>query len=74
MATGRGLKGSTRGVEHPIAEDAALIGDTRNELHYKPIPKQEHPYAKHQNPHNFGSGNTGDEERDDTGMGQTCPY
>ena len=70
---GKSVKGSTRGIEHPIAEDSALIGDTRNPLHHKSLPKQEHPYKAHQNPHNVGSGNPGDEERDDTGMGQTCP-
>ncbi len=71
MATGRGVKGSTRGIEHPVAEDMAMIGDTRNALHYKPLPKQEHPFKAHQNPHNFGSGDPGDESRDDTGSGQT---
>jgi hypothetical protein len=65
------VKGSSRGVEHPITEDMALQGDTRHELHYKPLPRQEHPYKAHQNSHNFGSGNPGDEARDDTGQGQT---
>lgn len=68
---GRGVKGTTRGIEHPIAEDAAAIGDTRHRLHTAPLPKQEHPYKAHQNAHNFGSGNPGDEVRDDTGIGQT---
>jgi hypothetical protein len=35
--------GKVRGVEHPIAEDAALIGDTRHELHSKALPKQYGP-------------------------------
>lgn len=33
-----------RGVEHPNPEDAALYGDTRHELHYKALPKQEGPH------------------------------
>lgn len=41
--------GRTRGVEHPIAEDMALIGDTRHGLHYQGLPKQMHPYGQHQN-------------------------
>ena len=43
------LSGNHRGVEHPIATDAALIGDTRHALHSKPLPRQEHPYKAHQN-------------------------
>ncbi len=35
MAVGK----SSRGIEHPIASDMALVGDTRHELHYKPLPK-----------------------------------
>lgn len=57
----------TRGVENPVAEDMALIGDTRHELHTKSLPRRSGP--------NFGlatSGGKGDEERDDTGHGQTC--
>lgn len=37
--------GKVRGVEHPIAEDAALIGDTRHELHTKGLPKQMGPHS-----------------------------
>ena len=58
------LGGKTRGVEHPVAEDMALIGDTRNELHKKTLPKNELPFKSHQNPHNVGSGDPGDEDRD----------
>ena len=71
MSVGRQVKGSTRGIEHPVAEDMAMIGDTRHRLHTSPLPKQEHPYKAHQNAHNFGSGHPGDEYRDDTGAGQT---
>ena len=55
-----------RGVEHPIAEDGALIGDTRHELHHKPLPKIGGP--------NFGYGASGtsDELRMDTGEGAKC--
>ena len=72
MAAGREVKGSTTGVQHPVAEDMALMGDTRNALHTRSLPKQELPYKAHQNPHSFGSGGTGDEKRDDSGHGQTC--
>lgn len=34
---------STRGVENPIAEDMALIGDTKQELHTKSLPKSYGP-------------------------------
>ena len=56
----------TRGVENPVAEDMALIGDTRHELHTKSLPRLSGP--------NYGYGKTGggSEERDDTGHGQTC--
>lgn len=30
----------SRGVENPVADDMALIGETRNELHYKPLPRK----------------------------------
>lgn len=43
-------QGAPRGVEHPIPEDFALIGDTRHELHAKALPKQLGPhYNKYQN-------------------------
>lgn len=29
----------SRGVEHPVPSDGALIGDTRHELHHKSLPK-----------------------------------
>lgn len=56
---------ASRGVEHPIATDAALIGDTRMELHTKSLPTLTGP--------NFGYAKSGggSEERDDTGKGQT---
>lgn len=34
-----GPSGKTRGVESSPSEDAALIGDTRMPLQYKPLPK-----------------------------------
>lgn len=34
---------SSRGVEHPIAEDMALIGDTRHELHSKSLSRRTGP-------------------------------
>lgn len=34
---------SSRGVEHPIPEDFALIGDTRHELHTKPLARRKGP-------------------------------
>ncbi len=60
-------KGATRGIEHPISEDAALIGDTRMELQYKPLPKRTGP--------NFGTMGEGEgsECRDDKGTGQDHP-
>lgn len=59
--------GSSRGVEHPIATDAALIGDTRHPLHFKPLPKQEHPFKAHQNP--MPNGEDGNMIRYDKGNG-----
>ena len=44
------LKGNSSGVPQANPEDMALVGDTRQELHYKPLPRQEHPYKAHQNP------------------------
>lgn len=40
---------AVRGVEHPIASDMALVGDTRQELAHKSLPKSYGPnygYAK----------------------------
>lgn len=34
---------ATTGVQHPIAEDMALIGDTRQELHTKSLPRKSGP-------------------------------
>lgn len=59
--------GASRGVEHPIATDAALIGDTRMEGHTKSMPRLVGP--------NFGYGKAtgGSEERDDEGKGSQGP-
>lgn len=58
--------GKTRGVEHPIAEDMALIGDTRHELHTKALPHRV-------GPHDYGLGQKGleasDQFRVDCGQG-----
>src|SRR5579872_5921506 len=56
----------SRGVEHPIPEDQALIGDTRHELHSKALPRSGGP--------NFGYGSKApsDEFRADTGEGAAC--
>jgi len=64
----RQVKGSHRGIEHPIAEDMAAIGDTRHPLHHKPLPKLGHRYDNRNAP-NADS----DEARDDMGIGQTMP-
>lgn len=48
--------GRARGVEHPIPEDMALIGDTRHVLHSKTLPKVMHPYSEHQNGYPAGAG------------------
>ena len=48
--------GKTRGVEHPIAEDMALVGDTRHELHTKSLPRLTGP--------NFGL-NSGSKKSDE---------
>ena len=69
----RQVKGNHRGVEHPIAEDSAGSGDTRHRLHHTPLPKREFPFKSQMNPHNIGSGDPGDEARDDRGIGQTMP-
>jgi hypothetical protein len=61
------VKGNHRGVEHPVATDSALIGDTRHKLHYAPLPKQEHPYKAHQNP--MPNGEDGNMLRYDSGGG-----
>lgn len=64
--------GRARGVEHPIPEDMALIGDTRHALHYKSLPKVLHPYAEHQNegyPSSAGSLRGSDQFRVDSGDG-----
>lgn len=55
--------GASRGVEHPIATDMALIGDTRMEGQTKSLPRLVGP--------NFGYGKAtgGSEERDDEGCG-----
>lgn len=72
-SSGTRLKGSggPRGVEHPIPEDFALIGDTRHELHHKALPKQIGPhYSKHQNagyPESAGSLSGSDQFRVDGG-------
>lgn len=58
--------GKVRGVEHPIAEDAALIGDTRHELHTKSLPRTFGP--------NYGLGNgkaPGEQLRVDCGEGMS---
>jgi hypothetical protein len=67
MATS--VKGSHRGVEHPISEDMALIGSTAHELHTKSLPKNEHPYKAHQNGTSPGSGNDPEKLRLDKGSG-----
>jgi hypothetical protein len=58
--------GKSRGVEEPVSTDAALIGDTRHELHSKPLPRKMGP--------NYGAGNSApsDEFRPDTGEGASC--
>jgi hypothetical protein len=61
-------KGSHRGIEHPISEDMAGIGDTRHRLHSAPLPKRGSRYDNG-NPPASGS----DEARDDMGIGQTMP-
>lgn len=55
--------GKSRGVEHPVSTDAALIGDTRHELHSKALPKLMGP--------NFGYGKEAptDQFRVDCGEG-----
>ena len=59
--------GKSRGVEHPISTDMALIGDTRHELHTKSLPKSYGP--------NYGLGKTGlgqsDQLRVDCGEGMS---
>ncbi len=60
---------SSRGVEHPIPEDFALMGDTRHALHYKTLPRNEHPYKRDMNPHSAGSGNNPEEFRVESGSG-----
>lgn len=54
----------SRGVEHPVPTDAALIGDTRHELHTKALPRRNGP--------NFGFGTTAptDQLRVDEGEGE----
>jgi hypothetical protein len=32
--------GRANGVQNPVPEDTALVHDTRNILHYKPLPKR----------------------------------
>lgn len=53
----------SRGVEHPIPEDMALIGDTRHSLHTAPLPRRMGP--------NFGHGEQApsDQLRVDCGEG-----
>jgi hypothetical protein len=41
------VDGGERGVEHPHAPDAALIGDTRNKLHTAPLSKNLHMGGGH---------------------------
>ena len=57
--------GKARGVEHPIPEDQALIGDTRHHLHTASLPKRKGP--------NFGleGGGASDELRVDQGDGMS---
>jgi hypothetical protein len=69
MAT---VKGSKRGVEHPVAEDMALIGNTQHELHTKSLPKNEHPYKAHQKGTSPGSGSDPEKLRLDQGDGMGC--
>jgi hypothetical protein len=54
----------SRGVEHPIAEDMALYGDTRHALHTMPLPRHTGP--------NFGYGESApsDQLRVDCGLGE----
>lgn len=64
--------GKVRGVEHPIAEDMALIGDTRHALHSASLPKRMHPYSEHQNegyPEAAGSLRGSDQFRVESGNG-----
>lgn len=44
------IKGNNSGVPMANSTDMCLVGDTRNPLHYKPLPKNEFPYKAHQNP------------------------
>lgn len=55
--------GNANGVESPKSSDMAAVGDTRNPLHYKPLPRLVGP--------NYGSGGkvAGSEKRDDSGHG-----
>lgn len=59
--------GKTRGVEHPVATDMALIGSTEHPLHSKALPRQEHPYKAHQN--SIPNGRDGNMIRYDQGGG-----
>ena len=34
----------TRGVPYAVPEDMALSGDTRDDLHYKPLPRRAGPH------------------------------
>lgn len=64
--------GRARGVEHPIAEDMALFGDTRHRLHTASLPKVLHPYSTHQNegyPEAAGSLRGSDQFRVESGNG-----
>lgn len=65
-ARGGAVPAKARGVEHPIAEDAALIGDTRHILATKALPRLNGP--------NFGYGKTApsDQFRADCGDGADC--
>lgn len=61
-----------RGVEHPIPEDMALIGDTRHALHHASLSKVMHPYSTHQNegyPESAGSLKGSDQFRVESGAG-----
>ena len=42
------------GVTHPIPEDSAGVGETRDPLLYKPLPRQEHPFRANSAPSNNG--------------------
>lgn len=62
----------SRGVEHPVPEDMALIGSTQHKLHSGALPKRMHPYKEHQNagyPDSAGKLSGSDQFRVDCGEG-----